>query len=114
MLHSICEGHKSEKCERNSPAGTLISEEGGGGGDATGTRTEIPLQPVMKTMIKQPYPFSPWRSRDPPAACGELQARADRDALKEGTSHVDPMEEQPPGSSHDLWGTHAGTVPEGC
>lgn len=30
--------------------------------------------------------------------------------LKEAATHVEPMEEQPPGSSHDLCGTHAGPV----
>ncbi|GAB0186006.1 mitochondrial enolase superfamily member 1 [Grus japonensis] len=36
-------------CERNNSADTKVSEEGGGGG-APGTRAEIPLQPVEKTM----------------------------------------------------------------
>ena len=36
----------------NSPAETKVSEDGGGGGTA-GTRAEIPLQPVVKTMVMQ-------------------------------------------------------------
>ena len=39
-------------CERHNPADTKVSEEGGGGG-ASGTRAEIPLQPMMKTTVKQ-------------------------------------------------------------
>jgi len=44
-------------CERNSPADTKVSE--GGGEGAPGMRAEIPLQPMMKTMVR---PCSLWRS----------------------------------------------------
>ena len=37
--------------ERNSPADPQVSEAGQGGG-GPGTRTEIPLQPVGKTMMR--------------------------------------------------------------
>jgi len=43
------------KCERNNSSDTKVSEKGGGGG-APGTRTEIPLQPVKKTMVRQAVP----------------------------------------------------------
>ena len=43
------------QCERNSPADTRVSEEGGGGG-APGVRKEIPLQPE-ETMVRQAVPL---------------------------------------------------------
>ena len=39
-------------CERNNSADTKVSEEGGGGG-APGAGAEIPLQPMVKTMVRQ-------------------------------------------------------------
>ncbi|GAB0188269.1 EH domain-containing protein 4 [Grus japonensis] len=45
-------------CERNSPAATKVSAEGGGG-DAPGARAEIPLQPVEKTMVRQAVHLQP-------------------------------------------------------
>ncbi|GAB0190217.1 acid sphingomyelinase-like phosphodiesterase 3b [Grus japonensis] len=45
-------------CERNNSTDTKVSEEGGGGG-APGAGTEIPLQPVEKTMVKQAVPLQP-------------------------------------------------------
>ncbi|GAB0176179.1 epimerase family protein SDR39U1 [Grus japonensis] len=45
-------------CERNNPADTKISAEGGGGG-APGTRAEIPLQPLEKTMVRQAVSLQP-------------------------------------------------------
>ena len=39
-------------CERNSSAGTKASEEGRGRG-APGDGAEIPLQPVVKTTVRQ-------------------------------------------------------------
>ena len=45
-------------CERKDSADTKVSEEGGGGG-APGTRAEIPLQPVVKTMVRQAVPLQP-------------------------------------------------------
>ena len=45
-------------CERNNSADTEVGEEGGGGG-APGTRAEIPLQPMVKTMVRQAVPLQP-------------------------------------------------------
>ena len=45
-------------CERNNSADTKVSEEGRGGG-ASGTGAEIPLQPVVKTMVRQAVPLQP-------------------------------------------------------
>ena len=46
------------RCERNSSADTKVSEEGGGGG-APGAGAEIPLQPIVKTMVRQAVPLQP-------------------------------------------------------
>ena len=51
------------RCERNNSADTKVSEEGGGGG-APGTRAEIPLQPVVKTMVRQAVPLQPMEVHD--------------------------------------------------
>ncbi|GAB0206480.1 hypothetical protein GRJ2_003113600 [Grus japonensis] len=45
-------------CEKNNSADTKVSEEGGGGG-VPGTGAEIPLQPVVKTMVRQAVPLQP-------------------------------------------------------
>jgi len=45
-------------CERNNSADTKVSEEGEGG-DAPGTGTEIPLQPMEKTIVRQAVPLQP-------------------------------------------------------
>jgi len=45
-------------CERNSSADTEISERGGRGG-ARDTGADIPLQPVVKTMVSQAVPLQP-------------------------------------------------------
>jgi len=44
-------------CERNNSAVTKVSE--GGGGGAPGTTAEIPLQSVMKTMVRQAVSLQP-------------------------------------------------------
>ena len=64
-------------CERNSSAGTKVSAEGGGGG-APGTRAEIPLQPLMKTMVRQAVTLQPT----------EVNSGADM--------HLQPMEDPTP------------------
>ena len=43
---------------RSNSADTKVSEEGGGGG-APGARAEIPLQPMVKTMVRQAVPLQP-------------------------------------------------------
>jgi len=48
-------------CERNNCEDSKPSEEGGGGG-VPDVRAQIPLQPVVKTMVRQAAPCSPWRS----------------------------------------------------
>ena len=45
-------------CERSNFADTKVSEEGGGGG-APGAGAEIPLQPMMRTMVRQAVPLQP-------------------------------------------------------
>ncbi|GAB0186400.1 hypothetical protein GRJ2_001105300 [Grus japonensis] len=49
--------------ERNNSADTNVSEEGGAGG-APGTGTEIPLQPMEKTMVRQAVPLQPMEVND--------------------------------------------------
>ena len=44
-------------CKSNNPADPQVSAEGGGGGDAPGAGAEIPLQPVMKTLVRQAVPL---------------------------------------------------------
>jgi len=44
-------------CERNNSADTKVRE--GGGGGAPGTSAEIPLQLVVKTMVRQAVPMQP-------------------------------------------------------
>jgi len=45
------------RCERNNSADIKVSEEAGGGG-ARDTRAEgLPLQVVMKTMVRQVVPL---------------------------------------------------------
>ncbi|KAK4833071.1 hypothetical protein QYF61_027733, partial [Mycteria americana] len=46
------------KAEPINDGDTKASEEGGGGG-APGTRAEIPLQPVLKTMVRQAVSLQP-------------------------------------------------------
>ena len=43
-------------CKRNNPADTKVSEEGGGG-DAPGAGAKIPLQPMVKTLVRQAVPL---------------------------------------------------------
>ncbi|KAK4810940.1 hypothetical protein QYF61_013348 [Mycteria americana] len=73
-------------CERNNSADTKVSEEGGGGG-APGTGAEIPLQHVVKTMVKQVVPLQPMEVHSGAdihtAACGGPHARAGGYAPKE-------------------------------
>jgi len=45
-------------CERNNSSDTKVTEEAGGGG-APGTEAEVPLQPVLKTVVRQAVPLQP-------------------------------------------------------
>jgi len=49
-------------CERNNSADTKVSEEGEGRGAQDAGAESLPLQPMMKTMVRQVVPCSPWRS----------------------------------------------------
>ncbi|GAB0192859.1 epimerase family protein SDR39U1 [Grus japonensis] len=59
VRESFCSRREEREDVRNS-ADTKVSEDGGGGG-APGARAKIPLQPVVKAMVKQAVPCSPWR-----------------------------------------------------
>jgi len=65
-------------CERNKSADTKISE--GGGGGPPGTRAEILLQPVVKTMVKHVVSLQPMEVHSGgdiyPAARGGPHTRA--------------------------------------
>lgn len=43
-------------CERNNHADIKISDEGRGG-SAPGARAEIPVQPLVKTMVREVVPL---------------------------------------------------------
>jgi len=58
LLHNSSWSRGVRICERNSSADTKVSEEGQGGG-ATGARAEIPLQPVVKTMVTEAVRLQP-------------------------------------------------------
>ena len=64
-------------CESNNSADTKAREEGGGGG-APGAGAEIPLQPMVKTMVRQAVPLQPM----------EVHGGAD--------IHLQPMEDPTP------------------
>jgi len=49
---------KLERCKRNNSADTKVSEEGERGGDAQNIGAEnLPLQLMMKTMVRQGVPL---------------------------------------------------------
>ncbi|GAB0181367.1 epimerase family protein SDR39U1 [Grus japonensis] len=82
------------KCERNNSADTKVGAEGGGGG-AQGTRAEIPLQPMEKTMVRQAVPLQP------------KEVHGGADIHLQPTE--DPTSEQAPGRTCGPWrGAHAG------
>ncbi|GAB0209326.1 AN1-type zinc finger protein 5-like [Grus japonensis] len=55
---SNCSQREEQEYVRNISANTKISAEGGGGG-APGARAEIPLQPMVKTMVRQAVLLQP-------------------------------------------------------
>ncbi|XP_077027357.1 uncharacterized protein LOC143691968 [Agelaius phoeniceus] len=70
--HSARQDEEVRAREIKQHGDTKVSGEGGGG-SAPGIGAEIPLQAVVKTMVKQLCPCSPWvhrECRDPPAAHG--------------------------------------------
>ena len=58
MHNCNCTRREEWEYESNNPADTKASEERGGG-SAPRTRAEVPLQPVMKTMVRQAVPLQP-------------------------------------------------------
>ena len=102
------------KCERNNSAGTRVSEEGGGGG-APGARAEIPLQPVVQTMVMQVVSLRPMEDHGGvaihTAAHGGPHDGAGGHVLKEAAAHGEPVLEQAPGRNCGPWrGAHTGAV----
>ncbi|GAB0188921.1 acid sphingomyelinase-like phosphodiesterase 3b [Grus japonensis] len=57
LRESFCSRREEREDVRNS-ADTKVSADGGGGG-APGAGAEIPLQPLVKTMVKQAVPLQP-------------------------------------------------------
>jgi len=46
-------------CERNNSSDSKVTEERGGGGAQDAREESFPLQPVMKTMVRQVVPLQP-------------------------------------------------------
>jgi len=47
------------QCERNNSADTKVKEEGAGGGAPGAGEESLPLQLVMKAMVRQVVPLQP-------------------------------------------------------
>ena len=81
------------KRESHNSADTKVSEEEGKGG-APGAGAEIPLQPVVKTMVMQVVLLQPMEDHTGAdihtTACGGPHARADGFAVKETADHGEP------------------------
>jgi len=58
------------QCERKISADTWINEERGGGG-APGTGEEIPLKPMVKTMVRQAVPLQPMEVHTRTGGCAQ-------------------------------------------
>ena len=58
ILHNSNYGRGVTICERNNSVDTKISEEGEEGG-ASCAGAEIPLQPMVKTVVRQAVPLQP-------------------------------------------------------
>ena len=82
--------------ERNSSSDIKISEEGGGGGSPD-TGAEVPLQPVVRTMVKQVVPLQSTNVHSGvdthPAACGGPHAGAGGCAPKGDAVHGGPTQD---------------------
>lgn len=81
------------KWERNSSA---VSEDGGGGG-APDMRTEVPLQPMERTMLDQAVPLQLMlyyvREDINTAAIGGPHTTAGGYGLKESAAHGEPQDQ---------------------
>ncbi|PKU45835.1 hypothetical protein llap_3836 [Limosa lapponica baueri] len=93
-------------CERNNS----VSEEGGGRG-ALGTKAEIPLSPVVKTLGTQVVALQSMKDCGGadihPVAHAGLHAKAGSCALKEAAVCGKLVLEQVPGRTYNLWrGAH--------
>jgi len=87
-------GERSERCERNNSADMKARKEGGGGG-IPGARAEIfPLQPLVKTMVRQAVPLQPMEDLMPEQV----------DAQWRLSPHGEPVLEQAPGRTCDPTG----------
>ena len=79
-------------------------------------RAEVPLHPVEKIMVRQAVALQPM---DDHSGADTLQpmedphAVAEGRALREAAACGEPTQEQAPGRTCSLWGTHAGAVCEG-
>jgi len=73
---------------------------------SSGVRGGIPLQPVVKTVVKQVIPLKPMEdcvgAHTHAAACGGPHTRAGGCVLKEAAICGDPTSEQAPSSSCSL------------
>jgi len=85
--------------ERNSPADTKVSAEGGGGG-APGTGAEISLQPMEKTVGEAGCPLQPMAvhgAAEIHLQPGEDPTREQGHAQMQLCPHGEPVLEQAPG-----------------
>lgn len=86
---------------RNWPVHTKVNEEEGDGGAS--------LQPVEKTMVKQPMEDHSGAEIHT-AAVGGPSVRVGGYAQKTSAACREPLPEQVSGRSCGTWGTHTGTV----
>ncbi|KAK4806178.1 hypothetical protein QYF61_001101 [Mycteria americana] len=73
----------SSSWESNNPADTKVSEEGGGEGPP-GARAEIPLQLVVKTMVRQAVPLQPMEEH----GGADIHLQPVEDPMPEQIAHI--------------------------
>jgi len=79
------------RCERNNSADTKVSNEEGGGGSSGARAETFPLQPVMKTMVRQAV------SLQPTEVCGGADLHLQPMEVCGGADpHLQPMEDPMP------------------